>query len=79
MESNLELSEKSLVIGYNYHTKWQKYSSMRFVLKEIKDDKARLITRNTGKDFWTNVSDLIFIISKHNIEKAKGIIVNNSK
>jgi len=65
-----QFSEKSIVIGCNYHTKWQKYSAMRFVLKEVNGDKARLITRNTGKDFWTNVSDLIFIMSKHNIDKA---------
>lgn len=44
---------------------------MRFVLKEVKGDKARLITRNTGRDFWTNVSDLIFITSGYNISKAK--------
>jgi hypothetical protein len=64
-------SETSIVIGCNYHTKWQKHSAMRFVLKEIKGDKARLNTRTSGRDFWTNVSDLIFIMSKHNIDKAK--------
>ena len=43
---------------------------MRFVLKEIKGDKARLITRNSGKDFWTNISDLIFIETGYNKSKA---------
>jgi hypothetical protein len=66
-----QFSETSIVIGCNYHTKWQKHSAMRFVLKEVKGDKARLITRTSGRDFWTNVSDLIFIMSKHNIDKAK--------
>jgi hypothetical protein len=42
---------------------------MRFVLKEVKGDKARLITRNTKKSFWTNISDLIFIETKHNKSK----------
>jgi hypothetical protein len=66
-----QFSETSIVIGCNYHTKWQKHSAMRFVLKEIKGDKARLITRTSGRDFWANLSDLIFIMSKHNIDKAK--------
>lgn len=63
-------------IGCNYHTKWQKHSAMRFVLKEVKGDKARLVTRNSNKDFWTNVSDLIFIETSHNKNKAKRIISN---
>jgi len=62
--------ENKIVIGCNYHTKWQKHRNMRFVLKEIKGDKARLVTRNTNKDFWTNISDLIFIESRHNIQKS---------
>jgi hypothetical protein len=44
---------------------------MRFVLKEVKGNQARLITRQTNKDFWTNISDLIFIETKFNKEKAK--------
>lgn len=64
-----------LVIGCNYHTTWQSNKSMRFVLVEIKGDRARLQTRNTKKDFWTNISDLIFIETKHNKQKAiKSII-----
>ena len=46
---------------------------MRFVLKEVKGDKARLITRSSGRDFWTNVSDLIFIETKHNKEKYNNL------
>ena len=57
-------------IGCNYHTKWQKNKAMRFVLKEIKGDKARLVTRRSRADFWTNVSDLIFIETKYNKSKA---------
>jgi hypothetical protein len=64
-------SESSIIIGCNYHTKWQAHTGMRFVLKEIKGDKAKMITRQSHRCFWTNVSDLIFIVSKHNIEKAK--------
>lgn len=60
-----------LVIGCNYHTKWQKNKAMRFVLKEVKGNKARLVTRTTNRDFWTDISDLIFITSKHNISKAE--------
>jgi len=62
-----------LVIGCNYHTKWQSKKSMRFVLKEVKGNRARLITRNTKKDFWTNVDDLIFINTTHNRQKAMEI------
>jgi hypothetical protein len=60
-----------LQIGCNYHTTWQSHKAMRFVLKEIDGDRARLITRGSGKNFWTNVSDLIFIGTRYNKEKAK--------
>ena len=60
----------TIVIGCNYHTTWQRYKAMRFVLVEIKDNKARLQTRNTKKDFWTDIKDLVFIDSKHNKQKA---------
>lgn len=68
------LDENSIVIGCNYHTKWQKDKGMRFVLAEIKGDKARLYTRNTHRNFWTNVSDLIFVMSGHNISKARHLL-----
>jgi len=61
---------QKIVIGCNYHTKWQSNKSMRFVLVDVKDGKARLKTRNTNKDFWTSVSDLIFIETTHNKNKA---------
>lgn len=64
------INEKSIVIGCNYHTTWQSHPAMRFVLVDIKGDLARLRTRTTNKDFWANVSDLIFIQSKTNIKKA---------
>ena len=60
-----------LVIGCNYHTKWQNHPAMRFVLESVKDGSAILSTRTTRKRFSTSLSDLIFIESKHNIEKAK--------
>lgn len=50
-----------IVIGCNYHTKWQSHKAMRFVLKEINGNTAILTTRTTGKTFKTNISDLIFI------------------
>lgn len=71
------ICSESLVIGCNYHTKWQSNPAMRFVLVEIKGDLARLKTRSTQKDFWVNVSDLIFIESKTNIKKA--ITASNNK
>lgn len=63
-----------LIIGCNYHTTWQSHKAMRFILKEIKGDKARLETRNTKKSFWTNTSDLIFIETNHNRNKAKKLL-----
>ncbi|MDA3818508.1 MAG: hypothetical protein PF486_14090 [Prolixibacteraceae bacterium] len=60
-----------LVIGCNYHTTWQKHRNMRFVLTELKGDKARLQTRKTGCDFWTDTKDLIWIDTNHNNNKAK--------
>ena len=67
----MRLNEKSIVVGCNYHTTWQSSKSMRFVLKEVKDDKARLVTRNSRKDFWAGLGSLIFILTPCNIEKAK--------
>ena len=72
------INEKSIVIGCNYHTTWQSHPAMRFVLKEVQGEQARLITRNTKKNFWTPVSTLIFIMSSHNIRKAKNILKERS-
>ena len=63
--------EQQLIIGCNYHTTWQSHSAMRFVLVEIKGDKARLKTRASKKDFWTDVKDLIFIDTNYNRNKGK--------
>jgi len=68
-----------IVIGCNYHTKWQKSRAMRFVLAEVKGDRARLITRETNKNFWTNTSDLIFITTGHNFRKAQKFSRQNIK
>lgn len=62
-----------IVIGCNYHTKWQSHKAMRFILKEVKGDQAKLATRTTNKVFWTNVNDLIFIETKHNKSKADAL------
>lgn len=59
-----------LVVGCNYHTTWQSVKSMRFVLTCIKGNKAKLETRTTGKSFWTNLDDLLFIDSNTNMNKA---------
>lgn len=72
----MEQTPQRLVIGCNYHTKWQSNRAMRFILKQLKGDRARLTTRNTSKDFWTNTSDLIFITTNHNIQKANRIESN---
>ena len=69
-------NENPLIIGCNYHTTWQSNKAIRFVLGEIKGDKALLYTRNTKKKFWTNVSDLIFINTEHNKQKAEKINLN---
>ncbi len=62
-----------LIIGCNYHTTWQKNPGMRFVLTSISEDgmTATLETRKTNKKFKTKVTDLIFINTSYNIEKAK--------
>ena len=78
MDSKTDTSQK-LVIGCNYHTTWQKHSAMRFVLVEIKGSKARLQTRNTGKDFWTDIKDLIFIETNYNKRKADNLAFNLPK
>lgn len=63
-------------IGCNYHTKWQSHSGMRFVLVDVKGDKAKLMTRKSKKEFWTNISDLIFIQSPYNIDKVRRLREN---
>ncbi len=70
----MKINTKTIVVGCNYHTTWQAHKQMRFVLKEVKGNQARLITRVSRKDFWTNIDDLIFIRTRHNIEKAKKIL-----
>lgn len=64
------MNEQRIVIGCNYHTTWQSNKAMRFVLSELKDGKARLTTRNSKKDFWTKIEDLIFINTPYNHAKA---------
>lgn len=63
-----------LVIGCNYHTTWQSHKAMRFILADIKDNKALLETRTTNNKFYTKIEDLIFIDSKHNKQKACEIL-----
>lgn len=71
--------ETPIIIGCNYHTTWQKHKAMRFVLKEVSGNKARLITRNTEKDFWTNLDSLIFITTSHNIQKGYQKLLKGEK
>jgi hypothetical protein len=66
----LSKDKTPIIIGCNYHTTWQSHRAMRFVLCEFKGDRARLKTRETERDFWTNISDLIFITTNHNMYKA---------
>ena len=70
MTKKKKIEPNELIIGCNYRTKWQAKKGMRFVLCEIKDGRARLCTRTTRKCFWTDIADLEFIPSPHNIEKA---------
>jgi hypothetical protein len=74
-----DLPANRLVVGCNYHTKWQKNSRMRFVLVELSGNRARLQTRTTGRDFYTHIDDLIFIDTDYNIAKAKRIIKQSIK
>lgn len=70
-----EINEKEtpLVIGCNYHTKRQSHPAMRFVLDEVLWETVILKTRTTNKTIKCNKNDLIFIKSKHNIEKAQKV------
>jgi len=60
-----------LIIGCNYHTTWQSHPAMRFILTELRKNKAKLETRQTKRKFWTDIDDLIFINSPHNKQKAQ--------
>ena len=68
------LDDNPLVVGCNYHTTWQENKSMRFVLIGLKGSRARLATRTTCKDFWTDVKDLVFIKSDYNKNKAARLL-----
>ena len=65
-----------IVVGCNYHTTWQSNKGMRFILRAVRDKKAFLGTRTTGKYFPTNLDTLIFIRSEHNIRKANRLRPN---
>jgi hypothetical protein len=78
-ETQKNKNGEHLVIGCNYHTTWQSHRNMRFVLSELKFDKALLTTRHTRKSFWCSQDDLIFITSNHNIRKANNILETLSK
>ncbi len=70
----LSFDANPIIVGRNYHTKWQRNKGMRFVLYEVNGSKARLKTRCTNKDFWTNTEDLIFIRTNYNMQKAIRIL-----
>lgn len=63
-----------LIEGCNYHTTWQSHCAMRFVLDTVSGDNVLLRTRTTAKIFNAKADDLIYIITKHNNDKAKRII-----
>lgn len=63
-----------IVVGCNYHTTWQTHKAMRFVLEEVDGNRARLSTRKTNREFWTKVSDLIFVDTPCNRGKADRLI-----
>ena len=73
------INGQRIVIGCNYHTTWQSNNQMRFVLSEVVGERARLQTRISGKDFWTDLKDLIFIRSGYNIDKGKELRPNLKK
>ena len=73
------MEDNPLIIGCNYHVKWASNKSMRFVLVAINGEIATLCTRNSYKKFNTKVSDLIFIHSAHNNQKAKEILSGQKK
>lgn len=68
------MKNNPIMPGCNYHTTWQSNKAMRFVLLEVKGDKATLTTRTTRRTFQTNVKDLIFIQTKHNKNKFERFI-----
>ena len=68
------LSINSLIIGCNYHTTWQSNKKMRFILKQVENDKAKLGTRTTKREFYTDVNSLLFILTDYNKQKALNII-----
>lgn len=70
------MNRQKLIIGCNYHTTWQRDKAMRFILAEIKGTRARLETRQSRRNFWTDIKDLIFIESPHN--KRKGELLTKS-
>lgn len=71
---NYNLKGHLIVLGCNYHTTWQSKKKMRFVLDDVKGKEALLFTRVSKRRFKTNVDDLIFISSGHNIRKAKDLL-----
>ena len=71
--------DNPIIVGCNYHTTWQSHKAMRFKLVCTLNNRAHLKTTRTNKDFWTDVSDLIFITSTHNIQKARRIYENRRR
>jgi hypothetical protein len=72
---NENTNGEPIVIGCNYHTTWQSHKDMRFILSDMmyKNGKLRAVlkTRRTKNMFTSDLDDLIFITTKHNIQKSK--------
>lgn len=74
MSSIQKKKVQPMVIGCNYHTTWQSDKAMRFILVGVNKHEAILTTRSNRKEFKTNVEDLIFICTRHNISKAASLL-----
>lgn len=56
-----------LVLGCVYYTTWQNSKTFNFMLIEVKGKKAMLKSTLSGKEFWTNLDDLILVESAENL------------
>jgi hypothetical protein len=66
--------ETKIIVGCNYHTTWQSNKAMRFVLAEDLGETVVLKTRTTNKRFTCKKSDLIWIDTHCNNNKAHRIL-----
>ena len=78
------MSNQRLVVGCNYYLTWQKIPKKRkqdqFVLHMLNNNTGVAKVKNSrgGKDVWVRVSDLIFIDTEHNKNKAENLAIDDS-